>query len=176
MSVPVRFSQRRPYSTSCGSEKGKGGDISIPPPVLSRTLPPPSPYSPLQSPCGESLHFSPPLPPHLETRTHFFDVRGPSGQTFNFTFHRRGTDEQIDELGRLMVNACKLVPGGVVCFVASYGYLDQVAAFFSLGAYGKPRLGLLARCLCSCLEQVAALAAILLGLLLLLVCKGLKTR
>eukprot|EP00903_Cladosiphon_okamuranus_P010493 g9925.t1 len=52
--------------------------------------------------------------------------RGPSGKTFNFTFHRRGTDEQLDELGRLMTNVCKLVPGGVVCFLASYGYLDQV--------------------------------------------------
>ena len=51
--------------------------------------------------------------------------RGPSGKTFNFTFHRRGTDEQLDELGRLMTNVCKLVPGGVVCFLASYGYLDQ---------------------------------------------------
>ncbi|CAM9930443.1 unnamed protein product, partial [Laminaria digitata] len=51
--------------------------------------------------------------------------RGPSGKRFNFTFHRRGTDEQIDELGRLMTNVCKLVPGGVVCFLASYGYLDQ---------------------------------------------------
>eukprot|EP00752_Nemacystus_decipiens_P010933 g9717.t1 len=52
--------------------------------------------------------------------------RGPSGKTFNFTFHRRGTEEQVDELGRLMTNVCKLVPGGVVCFLASYGYLDQV--------------------------------------------------
>ncbi|CAM9905430.1 unnamed protein product, partial [Ectocarpus sp. 12 AP-2014] len=52
--------------------------------------------------------------------------KGPSGKTFNFTFHRRGTDEQLDELGRLMTNVCKLVPGGVVCFLASYGYLDQV--------------------------------------------------
>lgn len=53
--------------------------------------------------------------------------RGPSGKTFNFTFHRRGTDEQLDELGRLMTNVCKLVPGGVVCFLPSYGYLDQVS-------------------------------------------------
>ncbi|CAN0466545.1 unnamed protein product, partial [Ectocarpus sp. 8 AP-2014] len=53
--------------------------------------------------------------------------KGPSGKTFNFTFHRRGTDEQLDELGRLMTNVCKLVPGGVVCFLASYGFLDQVS-------------------------------------------------
>lgn len=55
--------------------------------------------------------------------------RGPSGKTFNFTFHRRGTDEQLDELGRLMTNVCKLIPGGVVCFLASYGYLDQVCHY-----------------------------------------------
>lgn len=54
--------------------------------------------------------------------------RGPSGKSFNFTFHQRGTDEQLDELGRLMTNVCKLVPGGVVCFLASYGYLDQARA------------------------------------------------
>lgn len=53
--------------------------------------------------------------------------RGPSGKNFNFTFHQRGTDEQLDELGRLMTNVCKLVPGGVVCFLASYGYLDQAS-------------------------------------------------
>lgn len=54
-------------------------------------------------------------------------LRGPSGKNFNFTFHKRGTDEQLDELGRLMTNVCKLVPGGVVCFLASYGYLDQAS-------------------------------------------------
>ncbi|CAM9137770.1 unnamed protein product [Scytosiphon promiscuus] len=45
--------------------------------------------------------------------------KGPSGKTFNFTYNRRGSDEQLDELGRLMTNVCKFVPGGVVCFLAS---------------------------------------------------------
>ncbi|CAN0081937.1 unnamed protein product, partial [Hapterophycus canaliculatus] len=54
-------------------------------------------------------------------------ARGPSGKTFNFTYSRRGSDEQLDELGRLMSNVCKFVPGGVVCFLASYDYLDQAS-------------------------------------------------
>ncbi|CAM9502241.1 unnamed protein product, partial [Discosporangium mesarthrocarpum] len=55
-------------------------------------------------------------------------ARGPTGKTFNFTFHMRGSVEQLDELGRLMSNVCTIVPGGVVCFLSSYSYLDQVVA------------------------------------------------
>ncbi|KAG5178143.1 helicase C-terminal domain-containing protein [Tribonema minus] len=52
--------------------------------------------------------------------------RGPSGGVFNFTFAKRGSPEQMDELCRLLSNVCALVPGGVVCFLPSFGYMEQV--------------------------------------------------
>ncbi|CAN0237016.1 unnamed protein product, partial [Phaeothamnion confervicola] len=53
-------------------------------------------------------------------------ARGPSGVQFDFTFRQRATDIQIAELGRLLNNVCTVVPGGVVVFLASYGYLEEV--------------------------------------------------
>ncbi len=49
--------------------------------------------------------------------------KGPSGLSFNFTFAHRSSHVQLDELGRLLVNLVRHVPGGVVCFLPSYAYL-----------------------------------------------------
>jgi hypothetical protein len=35
---------------------------------------------------------------------------------------------QMDELCRLLTNVCTVVPNGVVCFVSSFGYLEQVSS------------------------------------------------
>jgi hypothetical protein len=37
---------------------------------------------------------------------------------------------QMDELCRLLTNVCTVVPSGVVCFVSSFGYLEQVSSIF----------------------------------------------
>ncbi len=49
--------------------------------------------------------------------------KGPSGLPFNFTYAHRSSHHQVDELGRLLVNLVRHVPGGIVCFLPSYSYL-----------------------------------------------------
>ena len=51
---------------------------------------------------------------------------GPTNQRFDFTFAHRNSSEIINELGRLVVATCALVPDGVVVFFPSYDYLDRV--------------------------------------------------
>jgi chromosome transmission fidelity protein 1 len=53
---------------------------------------------------------------------------GPSGMQFNFTHKHREADGMMDELGRLLVNVCNVVPEGVVCFLPSYGYEKTLLA------------------------------------------------
>ena len=48
--------------------------------------------------------------------------RGPSGVEFDFTHKSRGSQTQMDELGRLLLNVCTVTPGGVVAFLPSYQY------------------------------------------------------
>ena len=52
--------------------------------------------------------------------------RGPTNVTFDFTYRSRTTPQQLDELGRLLVNVCNMTPQGVVCFLPSYEY-ERVA-------------------------------------------------
>jgi chromosome transmission fidelity protein 1 len=64
--------------------------------------------------------------------------KGPSGVSFNFTYKQRSTHGQMDELGRLLTNVVRQVPGGAICFVSSYGYLDElVERFRSTGALAQ---------------------------------------
>ncbi|XP_059508252.1 ATP-dependent DNA helicase DDX11 isoform X2 [Stegostoma tigrinum] len=50
---------------------------------------------------------------------------GPSGQQLEFTFQKRDKAQLLDECGRVLVNLCKVVPGGIVCFFPSYEYEKQ---------------------------------------------------
>ncbi|XP_069759331.1 ATP-dependent DNA helicase DDX11 isoform X3 [Narcine bancroftii] len=52
--------------------------------------------------------------------------RGPSGQQLEFTFQKREKPQLLDECGRVLVNLCKVVPGGIVCFFPSYDYENVV--------------------------------------------------
>jgi chromosome transmission fidelity protein 1 len=45
---------------------------------------------------------------------------GPSGKSFLFNFTTRNDEALVEELGRSILNFCNVVPGGVVCFFASY--------------------------------------------------------
>ncbi|XP_038636561.1 ATP-dependent DNA helicase DDX11 [Scyliorhinus canicula] len=51
---------------------------------------------------------------------------GPSGQQLEFTYQKRDKPQLLDECGRVLVNLCKVVPGGIVCFFPSYDYEKQV--------------------------------------------------
>jgi len=51
---------------------------------------------------------------------------GPSGRALDFSFSARSAPEMIDELGRLLVNACAVAPGGAVVFFPSFTYADHV--------------------------------------------------
>ncbi|GCB82935.1 hypothetical protein scyTo_0023700 [Scyliorhinus torazame] len=51
---------------------------------------------------------------------------GPSGQQLEFTYQKRDKPQLLDECGRVLVNLCNVVPGGIVCFFPSYDYEKQV--------------------------------------------------
>jgi chromosome transmission fidelity protein 1 len=53
---------------------------------------------------------------------------GPSGTALDFRHSSRGSPGTVDELGRLVLNVCRVVPGGVVLFFPSFSYADQVHA------------------------------------------------
>ncbi|KAL7753537.1 ATP-dependent DNA helicase chl1 [Sorochytrium milnesiophthora] len=53
---------------------------------------------------------------------------GPTGQLLKYTLESRHDHGMLDELGRILVNVCNVVPGGVVVFVSSYAYLDILFA------------------------------------------------
>ena len=53
-------------------------------------------------------------------------ARGPSGRALDYSFGSRHAPEMIDELGRLLANACRVAPGGVVVFFPSFAYADDV--------------------------------------------------
>ena len=57
--------------------------------------------------------------------------KGPTGQAFDFVHSKRSSPDMIMDLGRLVVNACKVVPDGIVCFFPSYKYSEQVTSFWS---------------------------------------------
>ncbi|CAN7998782.1 unnamed protein product [Ixodes hexagonus] len=52
---------------------------------------------------------------------------GPSGKALEFTYQNRADAETIQELGNLLVNVVRVVPGGVVCFFPSYEYEKVVS-------------------------------------------------
>ena len=47
---------------------------------------------------------------------------GPSGKTLDFTFQSRDKLETYQELSRCLINACNIIPGGIVVFFPSYDY------------------------------------------------------
>jgi chromosome transmission fidelity protein 1 len=53
---------------------------------------------------------------------------GPSGAPLDFRHAARGSPAALDELGRLLANACAAAPGGVVAFFPSFAYADAAAA------------------------------------------------
>ncbi|PVD35073.1 hypothetical protein C0Q70_06354 [Pomacea canaliculata] len=52
---------------------------------------------------------------------------GPTGRQLDFTFQTRDDPHLLEELGRLVVNLCSVVPGGIVLFFPSYDYEQLVS-------------------------------------------------
>ncbi len=50
---------------------------------------------------------------------------GPSGQRLDFTYKSRDKEAMLDELNRVLINTCNIVPGGIVCFLPSYDYENR---------------------------------------------------
>ncbi|KAL6140902.1 hypothetical protein ACLB2K_059194 [Fragaria x ananassa] len=53
-------------------------------------------------------------------------ARGPSGQTFDFSYSSRRSSVMIQELGRLVCNLVTVVPEGIVVFFSSFDYEGEV--------------------------------------------------
>ncbi|RTG81297.1 fanconi anemia group J protein [Schistosoma bovis] len=51
---------------------------------------------------------------------------GPNGTRLCATYQHQNTYTFQDEIGAVVVNACRLVPGGVLCFLPSYSLLDKL--------------------------------------------------
>jgi len=52
--------------------------------------------------------------------------QGPGGRLLDFSFAQRSSPDLLDELGRLLVNVCSVVPAGIVVFFPSYEYENRV--------------------------------------------------
>ncbi|KAI9836155.1 MAG: ATP-dependent DNA helicase chl1 [Sclerophora amabilis] len=53
-------------------------------------------------------------------------AKGPGGHEFEFTFEKRKSTPMMEELGRAILNICRVIPDGVVVFFPSYAYLKQM--------------------------------------------------
>ncbi|KAL9939403.1 hypothetical protein V8E36_001220 [Tilletia maclaganii] len=49
-----------------------------------------------------------------------------SNRALEFKWNARADVDLLDDLGGILLNACAVIPGGVVVFVPSYGFLDAV--------------------------------------------------
>ncbi|KAM0752291.1 DNA repair helicase [Meredithblackwellia eburnea MCA 4105] len=54
--------------------------------------------------------------------------KGPTGRELLFTFETRKDEKLVDELGTTIANICNIIPKGIVVFVPSYAFLDQIQA------------------------------------------------
>jgi chromosome transmission fidelity protein 1 len=71
--------------------------------------------------------------PHVVPPEHtlaLFVGQGPRSIAFDFSYAHRHGVEQINELGRLLLNVCAVVPAGLVVFFPSYAFEDSVWKHF----------------------------------------------
>ncbi len=55
-------------------------------------------------------------------------ARGPGGTRLCATFANQNAFVFQDDVGQLVLDACRQVPGGVLCFFPSYGLLDKMVS------------------------------------------------
>ncbi|KAG5518111.1 hypothetical protein PMAC_003297 [Pneumocystis sp. 'macacae'] len=51
---------------------------------------------------------------------------GPSKKEFIFNYEKRNNDDILNELGNALINLCRVIPDGVICFFPSYDYLEEI--------------------------------------------------
>ncbi|KAG5438353.1 hypothetical protein PCANB_002841 [Pneumocystis canis] len=51
---------------------------------------------------------------------------GPSKEEFMFNYEKRNNDVMLNELGNTLINLCRVIPDGLICFFPSYEYLEKV--------------------------------------------------
>ncbi|KAK2578682.1 hypothetical protein KPH14_012170 [Odynerus spinipes] len=56
---------------------------------------------------------------------------GPTGVEFEFNFTNRQNTKLLDELGRILINFCNVVPAGIVVFLPSYDYENTVYEYLN---------------------------------------------
>ncbi|XP_071452150.1 ATP-dependent DNA helicase DDX11 [Hetaerina americana] len=49
-------------------------------------------------------------------------LRGPSGKVLDFSYQERTKPETVNELGRVLLNMCNVIPAGIIVFFPSYDY------------------------------------------------------
>ncbi|XP_015179971.1 PREDICTED: probable ATP-dependent RNA helicase DDX11 [Polistes dominula] len=68
-------------------------------------------------------------------------LSGPTGVEFEFNFKNRQNTKLLDELGRMLVNFCNIIPAGIVIFLPSYDYENIVYEhLYKSGVITKIRL------------------------------------
>ena len=60
---------------------------------------------------------------------------GPTGLKFDFRMGSRSSAAMMEELGRVVLNVCSIVPDGVVLFLPSYTYEEQLHNFWESKGY-----------------------------------------
>ncbi|KAI4500244.1 hypothetical protein M0802_004661 [Mischocyttarus mexicanus] len=66
---------------------------------------------------------------------------GPTGVEFEFNFKNRQNIKLLDELGRMLINFCNIIPAGIVIFLPSYDYENIVYEhLYKSGVITKIRL------------------------------------
>ncbi|KTW27717.1 hypothetical protein T552_02157 [Pneumocystis carinii B80] len=51
---------------------------------------------------------------------------GPSRKEFIFNYEKRNNNDMLNELGSTLINLCRVIPDGVICFFPSYDYLENI--------------------------------------------------
>ncbi|XP_043503572.1 ATP-dependent DNA helicase DDX11 [Polistes fuscatus] len=68
-------------------------------------------------------------------------MSGPTGVEFEFNFKNRQNTKLLDELGRMLINFCNIIPAGIVIFLPSYDYENIVYEhLYKSGVITKIRL------------------------------------
>jgi hypothetical protein len=63
---------------------------------------------------------------------------GPTGKELEFKFANRGDDTLLTELGQIILNLMNVVPRGMIVFLPSYAFLDEVMKMWKRsGAWEK---------------------------------------
>lgn len=62
---------------------------------------------------------------------------GPSGMKLTYNYESRSDSKLIDQTGQILANLCNVIPDGVVCFFASYPYMETVYKRWSTAEGGN---------------------------------------